>query len=255
MRQCIIVGNDRGGVGKDLVSELLWRSAQELDPSARLIEVETAPRLSRIIDAAEWIEVQHASHEEIYHNPDVVFSAMDALGERVLAGPPTVCCLGANLTSALLKWGESTGAAYLGAGENLLWVVPLTMNRASLASGLQALWSMGQLFPRARRLAVLNEAVAQFPAGDQNIARRLREARGEWGEIETVRLGRMSAPAWGYMQNIGSLQRISELSYKDLVNIGLPVGVSTRSLALFDQWLSEAESQMAAVLSHEEVSS
>ena len=92
-------------------------------------------------------------------------------------------------------------------------------------------------FPAARRTAVLNEFAAPFVDGDRNLAKRLREAQGSGEPIGTLKLTRMAAPAWGYIQNLGPLADVAKMPAQRLIDLGLPEGPAIRSMAMFEKWL------------------
>jgi hypothetical protein len=115
----------------------------------------------------------------------------------------------------------------------------MTMNNAALAASLQNLFEIGLVFPAARRVAILNDIHADFLEGDQFLARRLEEARGDGSAIDTIRIRRCAAPAWGYAQNMGSLQQIAEIDPKKLIDLGLPEGPVYRSKAIINSWISD----------------
>lgn len=69
-------------------------------------------------------------------------------------------------------------ARALNDGAGCVEPVVLTMNRHALASGLKNLYEIGEVFPAARRVAILNNVHADFVEGDKFLARRLEEARG-----------------------------------------------------------------------------
>ena len=232
-----IIGNCKGGIGKDLVAEALYEAARRAGLDYQLIEVESQKRLGRLYPQAHFIEASAVEADAVYANPDVVFKPMDTLAERVKDNPRSIVCLGANLTSSFLAWSETNGLRVFEDGAELTFVCVLTMNNSALAAGLSNLYDFGVQFPDARRVAVLNEFAAPFIDGDRNIAKRLREAQGEGSPIETIRLTRMAAPAWGYIQNLGPLAEVAKMPAQKLIDLGIPEGPAIRSMAMFEKWL------------------
>lgn len=233
----VIIGNEKGGVGKDLVAEGLHEAARRIDLKHQLIEVESQKRLGHLYPDTRFIQATAIGAHEVYENPDAVFRPMDTLASLMQKGPFSVICLGANLTGAFLVWSETNGDRVFGYGSNLSFVCVLTMNRSALAAGLSNLYDFGVQFPDARRVVVLNEFAAPFIDGDRNIAKRLREAQGEGSPIETIRLTRMAAPAWGYIQNLGPLAEVAKMPAQKLIDLGIPEGPAIRSMAMFEKWL------------------
>lgn len=233
----IIIGNDKGGVAKDLTAEGLKIALQRAGFEHQLIEIESQKRLGYLYPTTRFIEASAIGADEIYANPDAVFAPMDSLANLVRQAPMSVVCLGANLTGGFLAWSATNGDRIFGEGAGLHFVCLLTMNRAALAAGLTNLFDFGLQYPAARRTAILNEFAAPFIDGDRHLAKRLREAQGEAGPIETIRLTRMAAPAWGYIQNLGPLGDVAQMPAQKLIDLGLPEGPAIRSMAMFEKWL------------------
>lgn len=246
LKTCIVVGNDKGGVAKDLTAEGLKIALLRTGRDHQLIEIESQKRLGHLYPDTHFIEAAAIGADEVYANPDTVFAPMDALASIVQRSQISVVCLGANLTGGFLAWSETNGSRVFGEGGNLHFVCLLTMNRSALAAGLTNLYDFGVQYPAARRTAILNEFAAPFIDGDRNVAKRLREAQGEGGPIETIRLTRMAAPAWGYIQNLGPLADVAQMPAQKLIDLGLPEGPAIRSMAMFEKWL---ENDLVAPLS------
>jgi hypothetical protein len=243
---CVVIGNDKGGVAKDLTAEGLKIALGRLELDHQLIELESQKRLGVLYPDTVFIKATAIGADELYANPDLVFEPMDQLSVLVRSKPISVVCLGANLTSGFLRWAETNGSRCFGDGAGLHFVCLLTMNRAALAAGLENLFDFTAQFPAARRTAVLNEFAAPFVDGDRNLAKRLREAQGSGEPIETLKLTRMAAPAWGYLQNLGPLADVAKMPAQRLIDLGLPEGPAIRSMAMFEKWL---ENELVAPLS------
>lgn len=242
----IIIGNDKGGVGKDQVGEGLKIALVRAGRDHQLIEIESQKRLGHLYPDTHFIEAAAIGADDVYANPDAVFEPMDKLGSLVQQSPLSVVCLGANLTGAFLAWSDTNGARVFGTGAGLDFICVLTMNRSALSAGLGNLYDFGVQYPDARRIAVLNEFAAPFIDGDRILAKRLREAQGDGSPIETIKLTRMAAPAWGYIQNLGPLAEVAKMPAQKLIDLGLPEGPAVRSMAMFEKWL---ENDLVAPLS------
>jgi hypothetical protein len=239
----VIISADKGGVGKDTVTEGILLAAQTLNLSPAVVEIEIAPRLSTLYPHASFFRAGQTTPDELYRNPDLAFAAFDEampIARAATASAPAIVCLGAGFTKAFQIWSEASGTAFFSdEGQHLCFAVVLTMNRSALAAGLDNLYELGRLYPHARRVAILNEVSAEFIEGDRHLERRLKQASGDQGSaIETIRVRRMAAPTWGYLQNMGSLPQIAQKSLADLVALGLPEGPSARSLVMFEKWLA-----------------
>ena len=235
--RCYLIGNDKGGVAKDLSAEGFKIALQRHNLEHQLIEIESQKRLGVLYPGTHFIKASAIGADELYTNPDKVFEPMDRMAGLVHSKPISVVCLGANLTSGFLRWSETNGARCFGDGSALHFVCLLTMNRAALAAGLTNLYDFGVQYPAAQRTALLNEFAAPFIDGDRNLAKRLREAQGDGEPIETLKLTRMAAPAWGYIQNLGPLADVATMPAQRLIDLGLPEGPAIRSMAMFEKWL------------------
>ena len=249
----IIVGNDKGGVAKDLTAEGLKIALARTGFDHQMIEIESQKRLGHLYPDTHFIQSAAIGADEVYANPDVVFAPMDTLATFVQRSPISVICLGANLTGGFLAWSETNGDRVFGDGRTLHFVCLLTMNRSALAAGLSNLSDFGVQYPAARRTAILNEFAAPFIDGDRNVAKRLREAQGEGSPVETIRLPRMAAPAWGYIQNLGPLADVAQMPAQKLIDLGLPEGPAIRSMSMFEKWLeNDLVGPLSALLPNQE---
>ena len=235
----IIIGNDKGGVGKDLIAEGTYLTARKIGSSPLMLELEIDKRLAQLYPEVIHINAGASSPEELYRNPDRAFAPLDEAMDQARRADLAILCLGANITHALQIWSKTSGTTFFGDGADLTFAIVLTMSRGALPAGLSNLYELGRLYPACRRVAVLNETIAEFIDGDQNLAERLAEARGTGKPIETVKIRRMAAPAWGYLQNMGSLPEIVAKTTDDLVKFGLPLGPSARSLAMVEKWVAD----------------
>lgn len=209
-------------------------------PTPHLIELETRPRLAQIYPNAVTIPIDVPSPEMLYANPDSAYAALDKAGEIWGQTALSITSLGANMTSAVLAWSSSQGPCKVLNRPDVVFCVMLTMDRHAMAAGLEALFDIGEILPKAKRVAILNDVHAGFIEGDQFLATRLEEARGTGMPIEVLRLPRCAAPAWGYAQNLGTLEQIANLDPEDLIKLGLPEGAVRRSLPIIAAWISDA---------------
>lgn len=246
----ILVGGDKGGLGKDLASEGVYLAAASAGLNPRLYEIEIEPRMARKFPDSIHIGIGTPSAEELYRRPDILFQPLDQAAEGWLKDELAIVCCGANVTSAFLRWSEgNVGRAFLGKGETLTFACLITMQDQALISGYSNLMRFGTAFPMARRFAVCNGVIADFVEGDPNIARALRDATGSGLPIEMIRVKRMSAPCWGYLMNMGRLDEILKLNYEALTRLGLPMGDSLRSMAVLESWVPEFLTAVAPIVS------
>ena len=240
----LIVGNNKGGVGKDLIAAGLYHAAllAGVSPAALLLlELESSARLAAIYPEAVTIVVDLPTPAALYADPDAVYAALDRAADLWNQPQVSITSLGANVTGALLTWcaKDGLGSKVLNRPDTI-FVIALTMNRHALSSGLTNLYEIGQTLPAAKRVAVLNDIHANFMDNDKFLAKRLEEARGDGMPIETLRLTRCSAPAWGYAQNLGILAEIAALDPDVLIRLGLPEGPGRRSMPIIASWIKDS---------------
>jgi hypothetical protein len=246
----ILVGGDKGGLGKDLTSEGVYLTAVSAGLNPRLYEIEIEPRMARKFPGSIHIGIGTPSAEELYKQPDILFQPLDQAAEAWSRDELAIVCCGANVTSAFLRWSEGkVGSAFLGKGETLTFACLLTMQDQSLISGYNNLMRFAAAFPSARRFAVCNSVIADFVQGDPNIERALRDATGSGLPIEMIRIRRMSAPCWGYLMNMGRLDELLKLNWEALTALGLPMGDSLRSMAVLESWVPEFLAAVAPIVS------
>jgi hypothetical protein len=173
---------------------------------------------------------------------------LDRAAAAMVQDPLAIVNAGASVTSAFLNWsGAEVGQAFFGKGEDLHFVCLVTMQSQALKSGFANLAAFGATFPLARRTVVLNPIIAEFVEGDRNIERAIETATGAGHPIGVVRVERMSAPAWGYLMNMGRLDEVATKSWKDLVELGLPEAPSIRSMGLFEPWVRRFVAALAPI--------
>jgi hypothetical protein len=238
-----LVGGDKGGIGKDAIASGLYHAAMlaGVSPLPLLIELETSQRLGLIYPEAVTIAVDVPSPETLYADPDTVYAALDRAAGYWSGPGVSITSLGANVTSGVLAWSAQNGlGAQVLNNTDTTFIISLTMNRHALSAGLSNLYEIGQTLPEARRVAILNDVHASFMVDDKFLAKRLEEARGDGKPIDTMRLPRCSAPAWGYAQNIGNLEQIANLDASELIAMGLPEGPVRRSMPIIASWISDS---------------
>ncbi|HDZ73816.1 MAG TPA: hypothetical protein ENH55_13860 [Aurantimonas coralicida] len=232
-----LFGSDKGGIGKDLLTEAYLLASQWHNQNCRLIELETLPRLSRIYPDATHVSITPPTAEAVYQNADIIFEPLDRAAEIWRSENNSVTSLGANVTSSLITWARADGARLLDEGEGMTIAIVLTMNAAAMSAGLGNLYDVGEILPKARRVAVLNDLHGEILERDEQLFSRLRDAQGDARAIETIRIPRCAAPGWGYAQGAGSLRQIAELAPERLVAMGMPEGAARRSMAMITQWI------------------
>ncbi|MCW2239502.1 ParA family protein [Azospirillum canadense] len=244
----IMVVNDKGGVGKSFTAQGIYLAALKRKLKLTVTEVEMGRRLGAIIPEARTVKPPVLTPEELYRNPDALFQVWDQEADRWASGEHLVD-FGANVFNSFATWASRVGREYLGTGVRLTLVAVLSMEQHGLNSGLKHLYDMSTLFPEARRVAVLNPVIADFIEGDKRLASLLEKARGTGAPIEQVRVERMSAPAWGYMLNMGRVDQVLvDEAGKEALMEFLPKGAVLRSYPVLEAWLTGWVSALDQVL-------
>lgn len=239
----IIVGNQKGGVGKDKTAEFIYTGAVAKGP-VRLIEFEAESRLNPDY-FADMISIQTGhSPEEIRQDPNLASDSFASLLEALKRKDClNLVVLGASLMTPLfsfLAMGKGrTGRRVFAEGEDLIFVFPTTMQDQSL-SALSAHLIETQAFPKAGRFVVLNDVVADFIEGDPYVRELIAEGQGGGKPVEIIRMKRCNAPAWGHMMNIAPIHELMTGS-DELLDILIDKrkvrdADADMSLSLFEKW-------------------
>ncbi|WP_024514751.1 hypothetical protein [Bradyrhizobium sp. Tv2a-2] len=245
----VIVGGDKGGIGKDTVSDGLFIAAVQRQLTPTMFEIEIERRMAVKYPNSIYVPTGAPSPEALYARPDLLFAPLDRAASQMAEQDLAIVNAGASVTTAFIRWSEGdVGRAFFGDGEILHFVCLLTMQDQALRSGFSNLARFGEIYPQARRTAVLNPVVADFVEGDQNIERAIEAATGKAQPINVIKIERMAAPAWGYMMNQGRLDQIASMSWKDLVALGLPEAPSIRSAGIFEGWLKRLLASLGPIL-------
>ncbi|NKC33400.1 hypothetical protein [Falsiroseomonas selenitidurans] len=167
--EVVLVGSDRGGVGKTMTAELVATRIECHGITPVVVEVEAEPRLREVLGEAMVRSLRIASHgpEELERDPALLYEVWEELGDIILgADAPVVVDLGANLTKALAAYLAEVGTeGPFGSGETL-WFLGITGgDRFSLSSVNHGLSYMQQAVPRSHRWLVINEQNPRFQIG------------------------------------------------------------------------------------------
>jgi hypothetical protein len=245
----VFVGGDKGGIGKDTVSDGLFAAAVQRGLVPTMFEIEIERRMAAKYPASIFVETGAPSPEALYAQPDLLFQPLDRAAAQMAREELAIVNAGASVTTSFLRWSAGeVGKAFFGQGESLHFVCVMTMQDQALKSGFSNLSIFGDTYPQAQRTVVLNPLIADFVEGDKNIDRALEMATGSGMPISVVRVERMSAPAWGYMMNLGRLDEIATKTWKDLVLLGLPEAPSIRSMAIFEVWMKRFLASLGPIL-------
>lgn len=194
--EVVIIGSDRGGVGKTMVAETVVTRMEAHGVRPLVIEIEAEPRLMHVL-GPEWVRcIRIATHgpEELEKDPALLYEVWEELGDAVLAAQlPVVVDLGANLTKALAGYLVEVGdEGTFGDGADL-WFLGITAgDRFSLNSVNHGLAYMSQALPASHRWLVVNEHNPRFQIrNDSPVVEEMVRAHGLEG---VMRLPGCTAP-------------------------------------------------------------
>lgn len=232
----ILVCNDKGGVGKSLVSHLLGLILLDQREDFRVLECERRPRLQRVFGSlVEWLPTEEVNVGEVYTNPDRIFSHWDRLAEYLTGGDRSLVDMGAGMTSPFIRWSEASGHEMLEDGRRLIFAVVVTVERNALSTGKENIEMLRRMFPKARIVAVQNEKAGLFT---KNIE-----------EVNSVKLAGCRVPAWEYLQDEGRFDQVAMMSGREIAEkYDMSLGAAARSMYGFADWLLDATDSLAPIL-------
>lgn len=194
--EVVVVGSDRGGVGKTMVAETVVTRMEAHGVRPLVIEIEAEPRLTNVL-GADWVRcLRIAAHspEELERDPSLLYELWEQLGDAVIAArQPVVVDLGANLTKALAGYLAEVGEeGPFGDGAGLWFLGVTGGDRFSLNSVNHGLAYMQQALPPSHRWLVVNEQNPRFQVqNDSPVITGMVRAHGLEG---VLRLPACTAP-------------------------------------------------------------
>jgi hypothetical protein len=233
----VIVCNDKGGVGKSLVTHLLALVLLDRASDFRIVECEKMSRLRGIFgDLVDYRPIEREKISEIYQNPDVLFAYWDRVAADVADERRCLIDMGAGVTFPFCRWAQASGCEQLGAGDDLTIAVVTTAEQESWRSAANNAEVLSELFPNAHIVVVYNERDGGFYG--HNL-----------GAYAGVTLKACRVPIWPYLQNGGRFDLLAHTSSQEIARrCDVPVGTAARSLYAFADWLLEATDALAPVL-------
>lgn len=160
MKECTIVGSDKGGVGKSEVASLLYSAMKRTRGKPFLVEIDHQAKLkhSALADdvtlsikaSANLAEISRDRYAAKGHFDDVyqVWSAGDSITD-----------LGANVTTSLLDWFKDGDIANLAAQDDISFrfVAVTSPDAQAIRSACEALVLASNRFPKASLYLVKND--------------------------------------------------------------------------------------------------
>ncbi len=170
--EVLVVGSDRGGVGKTMVAETVVTRMEAQGVRPLVIEIEAEPRLMNVL-GPDWVRcLRIAAHgpEELERDPSLLYEVWEELGDAIIGAKlPVVVDLGANLTKALAGYLAEVGEEGPFGDGAAMWFLGVTGgDRFSLNSVNHGLAYVQQALPASHRWLVVNEYNPRFQVQNES---------------------------------------------------------------------------------------
>ncbi|HEV7455727.1 MAG TPA: hypothetical protein VGN96_03045 [Roseococcus sp.] len=248
--EVVLVGSDRGGVGKTMVAETVITRMEAQGVRPMVIEIEAEPRLMSVL-GPDWVRcLRIAAHgpEELERDPGLLYEVWEELGDAVLgATRPVVVDLGANLTKALAGYLAEVGdEGPFGTGGGTWFLGVTGGDRFSLNSVNHGLAYMQQALPASQRWLVVNEHNPRLQvASDSPVVQRMVKEHGLRG---VMRLPACTAPTLqGVVDENMRLATAAMHGHEHWVEKGYGVSESRRSVRRLRSFLADAMEMLAPI--------
>lgn len=235
--RAFFIGNDAGGSGKTTLAHLIAIWMERNYPGSKLIEAEITARISGWFP--EMGLYHEANKDQLEHgtDADAIGKYWDALARQITRTPTCVIDLSANAVKSIDQWARSgSGRLYLGEGEGINLICPITAESKAINAGLLNIQQFARAFPKSRRILVVNPVHGKIPMDGPQIE-TFRRVGGEALEIRTMPL--MMGPAWQAIQRIDRFDRLHGRSIEELIEEAkIEPGEAARTHAAFVRWAS-----------------
>ncbi len=244
----IFVLNDRGGVGKTLLSHHLMATAMLEGLQLKVVEYEVNERLARLF-GPEIVEHRRITQDfmNMMGSGDGFYEFWDQIGPELQRGG-RLFDFGGNISQWFFNWAEVSGFDYyVGEGERLTFMIPVTVDLASLSTGMATLDRIAAIAPKAKRVIVENAFSGPFTQlEDSQYARRKAELQEREG-VDFISMPPCTAPAWARLTG-HRLDQVAQMTREDLVKLGMTPPVASRSLIIIHDWLRTMRQALAPYL-------
>lgn len=244
----IFVLNDRGGVGKTLLSHHLIATAMLEGLPLRVVEYEVNERLARLF-GPELVEHRKISQDfmNLMGSGDGFYEFWDTIGPELQRGG-RLFDFGGNISQWFFNWAEVSGFDYyVGAGERLTFMVPITVDLASLQTGMATLERIATIAPKAKRVLVENGVSGPFSQLDDSEYGRRKAEMQEREGLHVISMPPCTAPAWARLTG-HRIDQVAAMTREDLVKLGMTPPVASRSLIVIHEWLRTMRQTLAPYL-------
>ncbi|WP_455171618.1 hypothetical protein [Azospirillum largimobile] len=244
----IFVLNDRGGVGKTLLSHHLMATAMLEGLQLKVVEYEVNERLARLF-GSDVVEHRRITQDfmNMMGSGDGFYEFWDLIGPELQRGG-RLYDFGGNISQWFFNWAEVSGFDYyVGDGERLTFMVPVTVDLASLSTGMTTLERVATIAPKAKRVLVENGFSGPFSQlEDSQYARRKAEMVEREG-LQVISMSPCTAPAWARLTG-HRLDQVATMTREDLVKLGMTPPVASRSLIIIHEWLRNMRQALSPYL-------
>ncbi|WP_247876020.1 hypothetical protein [Azospirillum sp. TSH100] len=244
----IFVLNDRGGVGKTLLSHHLMATAMLEGLQLKVVEYEVNERLARLF-GPDVVEHRRITQDfmNMMGSGDGFYEFWDLIGPELQRGG-RLYDFGGNISQWFFNWAEVSGFDYyVGDGERLTFMVPVTVDLASLSTGMTTLERVATIAPKAKRVLVENGFSGPFSQlEDSQYARRKAEMVEREG-LQVISMSPCTAPAWARLTG-HRLDQVATMTREDLVKLGMTPPVASRSLIIIHEWLRNMRQALSPYL-------
>ncbi|BAI72127.1 hypothetical protein AZL_014890 [Azospirillum sp. B510] len=244
----IFVLNDRGGVGKTLLSHHLMATAMLEGLQLKVVEYEVNERLARLF-GPDMVEHRRITQDfmNLMGSGDGFYEFWDLIGPELQRGG-RLYDFGGNISQWFFNWAEVSGFDYyVGDGERLTFMVPVTVDLASLSTGMTTLERVATIAPKAKRVLVENGFSGPFSQlEDSQYARRKAEMVEREG-LQVISMPPCTAPAWARLTG-HRLDQVATMTREDLVKLGMTPPVASRSLIIIHEWLRNMRQALSPYL-------
>lgn len=233
----IFVLNDRGGVGKTLLSHHLMATAMLEGLQLKVVEYEVNERLNRLF-GPEVVEHRRITQDfmNMMGSGDGFYEFWDMIGPELQRGG-RLYDFGGNISQWFFNWAEVSGFDYyVGEGERLTFMVPVTVDLASLSTGMNTLERIATIAPKAKRVLVENGFSGPFSQLDDSQYARRKAEMVEREGVEVISMAPCTAPAWARLTG-HRIDEVAQMTREDLVKLGMTPPVASRSLIIIHEWL------------------
>jgi len=253
MSHSIWVINGKGGVGKSVLMMLLAWQYEAVGRPLRLIDIDDKAKLAEFMGHDNVLSLRvGANAEALRANPSLAYSYWDQLATEIIERDTGVD-LGANMDRPLLEWARKSelGLVLPESDVTMDIFVPVTADPLAVSGGIEALELIGDIFPDARRILVLNKVAGSFDAyASTPEFGRIARMRDEG--LFVVAMEHCLSEAWTDFERLKmSPSRILSMDAKTVsAQTGLGILAAKRAVGDYASWLKQFQQALLPLIQH-----